>query len=109
MKQNKHNSLPIAKCWLYAIASPADLARRRLSTNAYPITIDDLNRLTKDLGNFKLFSIRKHGKDRAIQEPKRELQRIHRRVHDLLSRVQVPDYLHSAVAGKSYLSNAAAH
>jgi RNA-directed DNA polymerase len=37
------------------------------------------------------------------------LQAIHLRVHRLLSKVAVPDYLHSAVKGRSYLSNAASH
>ncbi|HEV2629016.1 MAG TPA: reverse transcriptase family protein [Pseudolabrys sp.] len=88
---------------------PADLARR-LSTRNLSITIKDLEELSKDAGNFKLFTINAGtAKARAIQEPKPKLQILHRRVHNLLSRVSVPEYLHSAVAGKSYLSNAAKH
>jgi RNA-directed DNA polymerase len=70
----------------------------------------DLQVLAADARNFKLFPIRQEsGKLRAIQEPKRKLQAIHKRIHKLLARVVVPDYLHSAVAGRSYLTNAYAH
>jgi len=89
---------------LIAIDSPKDLARR-LSTKSLPLTVEDLHNLSGDAGNFKLYKI----KERPIQEPKARLQAIHLRVHRLLSKVEVPDYLHSAVKGRSYLSNAAAH
>jgi RNA-directed DNA polymerase len=101
-------SLAITECWLFAIASKADLVRR-LSTEGFKVSIADLERLSMDAGNFKLFSIRQGNKDRPVQEPKCELQKLHRRIHKLLSRVQVPGYLHSAVRGKSYLTNARAH
>ena len=66
--------------------------------------------LAKDAGNFRLFSkTNEAGKSRQIQEPKRRLQWIHGKIHALLSRVEVPEYLHSAVRGRSYISNAAAH
>jgi RNA-directed DNA polymerase len=100
--------LLIKDCWLFAIESKADLARR-LSTDALKVTAADLDRLAKDAGNFKLFSIRQGNRERPVQEPKRDLQRLHARVHKLLARVQVPSYLHSAVKGRSYLTNARAH
>jgi hypothetical protein len=70
------------------------------------VSVSDIRRLSKDAENFKVFE-NKAG--RAIQEPVRELQRLHKRVHILLSRIVVPSYLHSAVKGRSYLSNARAH
>lgn len=103
---------PIEKCWLYAIASPKDLARRIsrcLSTKEQPVTVDELDALTSDVGNFNVFPKRKNDKVRMVQQPRARLQRIHRCVHDLLSRIETPDYLHSAVAGRSYITNAAAH
>jgi hypothetical protein len=109
MSRAPRRDLRIEECWLYAIASPADLARR-LSSRGFVLTTKEIEQLSKDAGNFKLFAIKKsNGKMRAIQEPKPKLQRAHRRIHELLSRVQVPTYLHSAVRGKSYLSNAHAH
>ncbi|KZD21863.1 hypothetical protein A4A58_12165 [Tardiphaga robiniae] len=65
----------------------------------------DIDFLVRGSANYKFFKI----KDRPIQEPKARLQAVHLRVHRLLSRVAVPAYLHSAVKGKSYLSNALAH
>ncbi|GLK83177.1 reverse transcriptase family protein [Ancylobacter defluvii] len=101
-------SLRIEDCWLFAVASKEDLARR-LSTDRQKISVSDLERLSADAGNYRLFSIRQGTKERPVQEPKRELQQIHARIHRLLSRVVVPEYLHSAVKGKSYLTNAREH
>jgi len=100
--------LPIEQCFLYAIASPKDLARR-LSTKRCDVTAEELEALARDASNFNVFLSRKNGKARMVQQPRPKLQRLHRRVHDLLSRVATPDYLHSAVAGRSYITNAAAH
>ena len=98
----------IGDCWLFAIDSKVDLARR-LSTEGFKVTVADLDRLATDAGNFKIFSIRQGNKERPIQEPKRDLQRLHARIHKLLARIQVPVYLHSAVKGRSYLTNARTH
>jgi RNA-directed DNA polymerase len=93
--------------WLYAIASPKDLARR-LSKHR-PITVEELERLARDAGNYNVFLSRKNGKKRVVQQPRPNLQQLHRYIHDLLSRIKTPEYLHSAIAGRSYITNAAAH
>jgi len=109
MSKRPRTDLPLSNCWLYAIDSPSDLARR-LSGPGHKLTVDDLSFFARDTGNYRLFSIvNEKGKARPIQWPKRRLQAIHARIHRLLSRVAVPTYLHSAVRGKSYVSNAAAH
>lgn len=46
---------------------------------------------------------------RPIQCPKPRLDRIHRRVATLLARMETPDFLHSAVQGRSYITNADCH
>ena len=108
-KKPARTDLPLSDCWLSAIDSPATLARR-LSTRGHEVTVDDLLLFAKDAGNYRLFQIfNDKGKARQIQWPKRRLQIVHVRIHKLLSRVAVPRYLHSAVKGKSYISNAAAH
>lgn len=108
MKKRRTN-LKLSDCWLYALASPADLARR-LATPKHPIEVAEFTKLAKDAGNFRLFlQTNAAGKSRQIQEPKRRLQWIHGKIHALLSRVEAPEYLHSAVRGRSYISNAAAH
>jgi len=109
MTKRPRTDLPLSGCWLSAINSPSDLARR-LSTRGHRLKADDLSSFARDAGNYRLFSIiNEKGKARPIQWPKRRLQVIHARIHKLLSRVAVPKYLHSAVRGKSYVSNAAAH
>lgn len=91
--------LPVDKCWLYAVASINDLARR------LDVPKKELEALIADTRNFKIFEI----DGRAIQEPKTRLQRLHGKVHRHLSNVQTPDYLHSAVRGRSYVTNGTAH
>jgi reverse transcriptase-like protein len=104
MRKKPRTNLPLSDCWLSAICSPSDLAWR------LKLKVEDLSFLARDEGNYRLFEItNEKGKARPIQWPKRRLQIVHARVHKLLSRVAVPKYLHSAVRGKSYVSNAAAH
>ncbi len=107
MSRRPEKRLDLRNCWLYAIDSQADLARR-LSIDVSPVSVETLRGLATDTGNFKLFSAKDQG-GRAIQEPKRPLQRIHKRIHKLLSRVETPKYLQSARKGCSYLTNARSH
>ncbi|WP_162207639.1 reverse transcriptase family protein [Rhodopseudomonas palustris] len=101
--------LKLSECGLYALASPAHLAGI-LSTPGCKFSVEELQGLSRDEGNFRLFDlVSDGGKARRIEWPKRRLQQVQRRIHVLLSRVEVPDYLHSAVRGKSYLTNAAVH
>lgn len=102
--KKRRTDLKIEECFLYAISSPKDLARR-LSSKGVSIELDELATLAADAGNYRLYKM----DGRPIQEPRQRLQAVHKRVHRLLSRVQVPDYLHSAVKGKSYISNAKKH
>jgi hypothetical protein len=109
MSHAARKNLRLEDCGLYAVASPKFLAAR-LSTKHQQFSAADLQALANDSGNFKLWDKRnKDGSKRRIEEPKPLLQRIHKRVHILLSRIEVPSYLHSAVKGRSYLSNAADH
>jgi RNA-directed DNA polymerase len=108
MQRKQRNTLQVRDCWLYAIASKRDLAHR-LSTDHFAVSVKDLEKLARDAGNFKLFSIQANNSERRVQEPKHALQRLHTRIHKLLSRIIVPEYLHSAVKGRSYLTNARTH
>lgn len=51
----------------------------------------------------------KAGKERQIEAPAERLKIIQTRILDLLSRIKLPDYVHSGRIGRSYLSNSAAH
>ncbi|KWV93273.1 hypothetical protein AUC45_03940 [Erythrobacter sp. YT30] len=44
-----------------------------------------------------------------MEEPPPVLQALHRRIHRYLAKIEVPEYLHSAVKGRSYITNAKAH
>ena len=46
---------------------------------------------------------------RAMQKPRLLLEKVHRRVGILLARIETPKFLHSAVKGRSYISNAEQH
>lgn len=98
-RKGVQKKLKLEQSWLYAISSLSDLSRRLM------VDVGDLEKLASDTGNFNLFEI----DGRAIEEPKRRLQRLHARVHELLSRVEAPDYLHSAIKGRSYVTNAQPH
>lgn len=46
---------------------------------------------------------------RMIEEPKPQLKLIHQRFARLLAQIETPDYLHSGVKGRSYITNANVH
>lgn len=86
---------------LYNITSPAQLAERLL------VKPDSLNLLLSADDNYIRWTDKKTG--RPIQQPKPLLEGVHKRVGRLLSRVETPDFLHSAIKGRSYISNASRH
>jgi len=103
--QKRRNSersklLTLESCFLFAIASPADLARR------LGISVAELDQHARNKNSYKHWTM---ASGRKIQEPKGPLQRIHGRVHELLARVQPPHYLHSGVRKLSYITNARQH
>jgi len=57
--------------------------------------------------NYIKFTEKKTG--RPVEWPKPKLRAAHKRIANLLCRIVTPEFLHSAVRGKSYISNAAAH
>jgi|TARA_Y100001001_G_scaffold78177_1_gene76168 hypothetical protein len=57
--------------------------------------------------NYLVRPDRKSG--RIIEEPKPQLKLIHQRFARLLAQIETPDYLHSGVKGRSYITNANAH
>lgn len=92
------------QCPLYKIAS-----RKRLAQDIFNVDLPFLERLAANEGNFRVFTIRRGEKDRQVEVPKVVLERIHRRLFNLLERIEKPDYLHSGVRGRSYISNAKVH
>lgn len=99
-KQQPVQSIPVERCHLYGIRTPHALAKR-LGW--------DLNKLDSlaVAGGYRIFRLKDTG--RLVQEPGKALQSLHRQFHRYLSRIEVPGYLHSAVKGRSYVSNAREH
>jgi RNA-directed DNA polymerase len=94
----------IDQCALYAVTSPAMLAKR------LDLPLADLEELASRSDNYLVRSQEKpSGGTRWIEEPKARLQRVHGRVHQLLSRVNLPQYVHSVRKGHSYITNARQH
>ena len=89
---------------LYKIAS-----RKRLAQDVLNVDLPFLERLAANEKNFRVFTIKQGEKDRQVEVPKVVLERIHRRLFNLLERVEKPEYLHSGVRGRSYISNAKVH
>lgn len=52
---------------------------------------------------------KKKSKLRPVQMPSRELYPVHVRIFKLLRRIDQPDYMHSGIQGRSYITNAKAH
>lgn len=89
---------------LYKIAS-----RKRLAQEVFNVGLDFLERLAANQNNFRVFTITQGEKERQVEVPKVVLERIHRRLFNLLARIEKPEYLHSGVRSRSYISNAKVH
>lgn len=107
-RENRH---PLNQSALYSIGSKARLA------TVLQTTVDHLVRLAASIENYKTFPLPeetcrftgKVRKERWVQEPKKDLRKVHERVQTLLRRITPPQYSHAAVKGRSYRSNAIAH
>jgi RNA-directed DNA polymerase len=97
---NSTNSIPVDRCHLFRIRTPHALAKR------LGWELNKLDVLAAD-GGYRVFKLKDSG--RVVQEPGKALQSLHRQIHRYLSRIEVPAYLHSAVKGRSYISNATSH
>lgn len=101
---------PFDQCAFFKLRSKARLAELLFTNQA------TLKALTGP-NQYKIFTLPesvceftgKKTKPRGVEEPKRELRRIHNRIRDLLSRVGLVNYAHAAVKRRSYRSNAKAH
>jgi len=71
----------------------------------------DLIALTRLDAPYRKFDAKnkKNTKLRPVQMPCRELYPVHVRIFKLFRRVELPDYLHSGMQGRSYITNAKAH
>lgn len=93
---------PLSQSQLFKVTSPRRLAE------ILGLEEVELEELANRLDNYKRFKVGK-AKKRDVQEPKDRLRAIHKRISRWLARIETPDYLHSAIKGRSYITNAKAH
>ncbi|WP_205392638.1 reverse transcriptase family protein [Xanthomonas hydrangeae] len=86
-------------CGLYGLKGLGQLAK------ALQITQDELDELANLRGGYTVWN--QNG--RAVQQARPALRKIHARIATLLRRVASPDYRHSGVRDRSFISNAAQH
>jgi len=102
MSTSTHKRVPVRASALFKLTSPRRLAEILLVPGS------TLNRLVNaGDSNYLVRPDRKSG--RIIEEPKPQLKLIHQRFARLLAQIETPDYLHSGVKGRSYITNANAH
>lgn len=100
MKASNAEYYPIERSPIYRLKSPHVLAR------LLKIELVELRDLcAHGDGNFKQFPLG----TRWIETPKEKLKIVQRRIHNLLCRIEPPDYLFSAYRGRSAVSNANYH
>ncbi|HEM7899699.1 TPA: RNA-directed DNA polymerase [Burkholderia cenocepacia] len=109
-RRSRSERYDIDQSRLFRVGSPARLSE------VLGVRLDKLVALSQRTDNYKLFQkddvdpfAKNHRRRRDIQEPKAALKKIHERVAKLLKFVRVPAYLHSAVRGVSYRTNALEH
>lgn len=91
--------IPCEKSHLYGIRSIHLLGKKL----GFPVA--DLERLARK-SRYRVFTL---DSGRLVEEPPPVLQSLHRKIHRYLSRIEAPQYLHSAIRGRSYVTNARAH
>lgn len=94
--------VPIKASALFRLTSPRRLAEKLLVPRS---TLERLVGFGDD--NYLVRPDRKSG--RIIEEPKPQLKFIQQRFARLLAQIETPDYLHSGVKGRSYITNANSH
>lgn len=91
---------------LYGITSKRRLAEV-LDWKGAPSSIRPFSRRSS---NYKVYLDKSNpDKPRLVEAPRDAIKRLQKRIETLLKRLVLPDYLHSATPGRSYLTNSNAH
>lgn len=97
---------PLSSSPLYGLNSHSKLAENL----RWAGTTGQLRAFSRRPDNFIRYLDRsKPGKQRLIEAPAKRAKEFQTRFLELLARIDLPGYLHSARAGRSYLTNSAAH
>ena len=71
-----------------------------------------LHKFKSSRNSFKIYTIRKKhsdGKQRTVEEPREFLKGIHKKLYYILKQLDYPQYLHSGIKGKNYITNTKLH
>lgn len=85
------------------------LSKKKLAEKLNLPSAAELVALTRLEVPYRKFEVEGKSKPRPVQMPCRPLYPVHVRIFKLLRRIELPDYLHSGVTGRSYITNAKAH
>ena len=102
MSASPHKRVPLKASALFRLTSPRRLAEKLL------VPLPTLERLV-NAGDDNYIVREDRKSRRVIEEPKPQLKAIQKRFARLLAQIETPDYLHSGVKGRSYISNANTH
>lgn len=83
-------------------------SKRKLASLLF-LSIQELIRLSTAPDLYRKFPVFKDGKERQVETPSWQLLPVHTRLFALLKKIELPDYLHSSVKGRSYVTNAKVH
>ncbi|OAT41093.1 reverse transcriptase [Hafnia paralvei ATCC 29927] len=101
--KTKGKSYPLQECIFYKLTS-----KKRLEKILFT-SIAELELLSNDINYVLFYEKSDVNKKRLIEKPNEKLDIIHTRIASLISRIVQPQYMHSGLKDKSYISNARAH
>lgn len=104
MPNNSNKKYALNQSPFYYLSS-----KRRLAVilNITPLELNDLTQLDNLYIEKEILD--KKEKKRSIQKPKARLKSVQERIFNLLSRIELPDFLFCPAKGRSYISNAQTH
>ncbi|MGT7476044.1 hypothetical protein ACRWXL_25245, partial [Escherichia coli] len=99
MNKPRFNGTPVAS--LDSLSAMLGIERKRLDWIVKSVSM-----------SYKQFKVEtgKNKKERQIFEPKRSLKGIQKKINkEIFEKIDYPHYLHGALSGRDYISNAAVH
>ena len=102
MKTHNNKTYPLEDSPLYR------LRRKRRLAELLGVSVKDLGNLCSNNG-YNVFPKTVRGKERIIEQPTGQLDRVHRRLQVLLQRIESQDYLFFGKKGVSSVDNAKIH
>lgn len=102
--KKKHKPYPLSQSPLYKLNS------RKKLCSILKCSPQKLKKILNNENNYYEFDQKdKNGKTRRFEVPRPSLEIFHRRLFNLLTRIEAPTYLHSGTKGRSHLTNAKSH